>query len=160
MFSALQSGSTIYLMEKSTLTLKVGQVQNISFPKPVISPPYPMGNNTTIDITVVADNETITLPNIPSNLAVTTTNGIVVSETRDGMCAEVESILRMTQQVIDNYEAHKRTVQRCKQLLRELNPSIAEKQAQQEEIASLKNQMDEIKALLKKALNNNRTTDK
>lgn len=159
MFNALHQGSPIYLLDKATLTLKVGQVQSIGIPKPSLTQMFPLGTNTTIDISVVADGETIMLPNIPSNLSVATVNGIIAAESRECMATEVESIERITQQVIDNLEAHKQTVARCHELLKELNPQLAEEQKQKERIAQLESSLaamqagqNELKAMLAQAL--------
>lgn len=155
MFSALQSGSPIFVLEKNTLILKIGQVQSKGAFKPTFGQMY----NTAFDMVVNANGENIAIPNVPSNLSVATIDGLIISETREGMAAEVENLQRMTQQVIDNYEAHKQTVVRCSELLKELNPQLAQEQAQREKIASLEASIDELKAMLSKALTKNKKQD-
>lgn len=152
MFSELHQGSPICLLDRATLSFKVAQVQSVSLPKPILSQPFGL-NNTSIDVVAVDSGETINLPGLPSNLSVATVNGIVVTETREAMAGEVEAIQRMTQQVIDNYEEHKRTVVRCTELLRELNPRIAREQQQEEKISQLEASLAEMKEMLAKALN-------
>lgn len=152
MFSELHQGSPLFLLDKGTLTIKVAQVQSVSLPKPLLSQPFGL-NNTSIDAVAVANGDTINLPGLPSNLSVATVNGIVVTETREAMASEVEAIQRMTQQVIDNYEAHKQTVERCTELLKELNPRIAREQQQEEKILQLEASLAEMKEMLAKALN-------
>lgn len=152
MFSSLQKGSQVYLLDKATLTLKYGQVADVSLPKPVLSQPFG-ANNTTIDLVVNANGENVTLPNVHSHLSVETINGIVMSETREMMAREVESIQRVTQQVIDNYEAHKQTVERCGELLRELNPQLAKEQEQEKKIEKLETSIEEIKKMLSQIVN-------
>lgn len=154
MFSELHQGSPLCLLDRATLTLKSAQVQSVSFPKPVMTQPFGV-NNTTIDVVAVSNGETIHLPNVPSNLSVATVNGIIVAENRDAMSGEVESIQRMTQQVIDNYDAHIQTVDRCKELMKELNPQFAEEQKQKERIAQLEESLAEMKAMLAEALGKN-----
>ena len=151
MFSELHQGSPLCLLDRATLTFKVAQVQSVSLPKPLLSQPFGL-NNTSIDVVAVSNGETINLPGLPSNLSVSTVNGIVVTETREAMASEVEAIQRMTQQVIDNYEAHKQTVERCAELLRELNPRIAREQQQEEKISQLEASLAEMKEMLSKAL--------
>lgn len=152
MFSELHQGSPICLLDRATLTFKVAQVQSVSLPKPLLSQPFGL-NNTSIDVVAVANGETISLPGLPSNLSVSTVNGIIVTENREAMAGEVEAIQRMTQQVIDNYDAHKQTVARCTELLRELNPRIAREQQQEEKITQLEASLAEMKDMLAKALN-------
>lgn len=152
MFSELHQGSPVCLLDRASLTFKVAQVQSVSLPKPMLSQPFGL-NNTSVDVVAVCNGETINLPGLPCNLSVTTVNGIVVTESREAMAGEVEAIQRMTQQVIDNYEAHKQTVERCGELLRELNPRIAKEQQQAEKISQLEASIDELKAMLARALN-------
>lgn len=152
MFSSLQNGSPVYLLDKATLTLKYGQITSVGIPKPVLSQPF-AANSTTIDIVVNANGESIALPNVHSHLSVETINGIVIAETREGMAREVESIQRVTQQVIDNYEAHKQTVERCTELMRELNPQLAKEQQQEKKIESLETSIEEIKKMLSQLMN-------
>lgn len=155
MFNALHNGSTLFLLDKSRLTLRVGQVQNVSLPKPSVSQPFGMANST-IDIVVAADGESINLPNIPSGLSVATVNGIIVSETKEGIDTEIEGIQRTLQTHIDNYDEYKRAIVRCKEVRKELNPQLAKEQAQEEKIASLENSINELKAMLTQSLSRNK----
>lgn len=152
MFSSLQNGSPVYLLDKATLTLKYGQVTNVSIPKPVLQQPF-AANNTTIDVTVNANGESVVLPNVHSHLSAEIINGIIIAETREAMAREVESIQRVTQQVIDNYEAHKQTVERCTELLRELNPQLAKEQLQEKKIEKLEASIEKIEKMLSQLVN-------
>lgn len=152
MFSSLQNGSPVYLLDKATLTLKYGQVTSVGIPKPVLSQPF-AANNTTIDVVVSTNGESVALPNVHSHLTVETINGIVIAETREAMSQEVESIQRVTQQVIDNYDAHKQTVERCAELLKELNPKLAKEQQQEKKIENLETSIEEIKKMLSQLMN-------
>lgn len=147
MFSSLQNGSPVCLLDKATLTLKYGQVTNVSIPKPVLQQPF-AANNTTIDITVNVNGESIVLPNVHSHLSSETINGVIIAETREVMDKEVESIQRVTQQAIDNHEAHKQTVERCIELRKELNPQLAKEQAQEQKIEMLEASIAKIEKML------------
>lgn len=152
MFSSLQNGSPVYLLDKATLTLKYGQVASVSIPKPVLSQPF-AANNTTIDIVVNANGESVALPNVHSHLSSETINGIIIAETREMMAREVESIQRVTQQVIDNFDAHKSTVERCTELLKELNPQLAKEQMQEQKIEKLEESIAKIEKMLSQLVN-------
>lgn len=156
MFSALHNGSPIFILDKSTLQLKVGQVQSVSGMKPILGQNFG-GSYTTVDVVASAGGEAITIQNVPSSLSVTTQGNLVVSETREGMTAEVENLQRMSLQVIENVERYKETAARCGELLRELNPQLAKEKAQEEKITQLEASLAEMKAMLSQALNTKRT---
>lgn len=165
MFSALHQGSPLYLLEKATLSLKIGQVQGIGIPKTSMPQAFSMGN-TTIDVTVVSNGESIVLPNIPSNLSVATVNGIIASETREALDAEIDGIQRELQNHVDNRDEYIRSIDRCKEVRKELNPQLAEEQRQKERIAQLEKALaamqagqDEMKAMLAQALNSKKQND-
>lgn len=159
MFSELHQGSPLFLLDKGTLTIKVAQVQSVSLPKPLLSQPFGL-NNTSIDAVVVANGDTINLPGLPSNLSVATVNGIVVSETREALDAEIDGIQRILQTHVDNRDEYLRSIERCKEVRKELNPQLAEEQRQKERIAQLEKSLaavqlgqEELKEMLAKALN-------
>lgn len=152
MFSSLQNGSQVYLLDKSTLTLKYGQVTSVSIPKPVMSQPFG-SNNTTIDLVVSANGENINLPNVPCVLSVATINGVIVSETREALDAELDGIQRTLQTHVDNRDEYIRSIERCKEVRKELNPQLAKEQAQEEKIERLETSIEEIKKMLSQIVN-------
>lgn len=165
MFSALHQGSPLYLLDKATLSLKIGQVQSIGIPKPSVSQVFPMGSST-IDVTVVSNGESIVLPNVPSNLSVTTINGIIASETREALDAEIDGIQRVLQTHVDNRDEYLRSIERCKDVRKELNPQLAEEQKQKERIerlevslAAMQEGQNELKAMLAQALGNKKQNE-
>ena len=75
------------------------------------------------------------------------------------MSAEVEAMLRTSRQIIDSVDYHKRVIESCDKMLRELNPRFAKEKEQEEKIVSLENKMNgventlgDIKEMLSKAI--------
>ncbi len=142
MFSALRQGSLFYILEKSDkLALKIGQVVSVSQPVPRYNTPINMGApqfgmETVVDITVKTDTDTLEFKQLPANLSIATyqQNGIVISESREAMNAEVESILRNSKQIIESVPYNEEVIKSCDVILRELNPQFAKEKEQEEKI--------------------------
>jgi citrate lyase synthetase len=75
------------------------------------------------------------------------------------MNAEIMSTKQKSLDIINSVDYHRALVEQYDKLLSEFNPEMAEKQAQQQEIASLRMQMDQMSknmALLIEQLKNNK----
>lgn len=166
MFQSLRQGSLFYILEKGeTPKLKIGQVVSVSQPQPKYSTSFPLPTNgveMVVDLSVKVDSETIDIKGLPSTLSIANfgANGCVVSESKEAMSAEVEAMLRTSQQAIDSIPYHQRVLASCDGILRELNPQFAKEKEQEEKIGTLETKMtsmetslDEIKDLLLKTLN-------
>ena len=99
MFSALRQGYTVYVLEKGdTLSIKIGQVESVTQPRPKYStynPTVGFGANmeTIVDVIVRIDNEKKEFIGVPSNLSIHSYGNYVLSESKDSMINEVESML-------------------------------------------------------------------
>lgn len=155
MFSTLTNGSQIYMLDKGEhLTLKIGQIQTKTVPKPVIGEPF--GSlNSTVDIVVNAEGETIKLGNVPGGMSVAHMNNLILTESREGMMQEVENMQRTSQQLLDNIDYHQRVVEECGALMKTLSPQYAKDVATSEKISALEKGMGDLKAMMEKLLNKN-----
>ena len=68
----------------------------------------------------------------------------MISDSRDAMNAEIMSIKQKSLDIINSVDYHKAMISQYDKLLLDFNPEVAEKQAQQQEIASLKSQIDQM----------------
>lgn len=160
MFGALRQGSLFYILDKGNEPkLKVGQVVSVSN----IVPFYGQPLNMTVDVSVKVGNETMEFKQLPSNLSIANSNieGIVVSEDRESMAREVESMIKTSHQILDSIPYHNKILSSCDGMLRELNPQFAKEKQQEEKIDSLESKvssvessLSEIKNMLDRMLNN------
>lgn len=101
-----------------------------------------------VDITVKVNGQTINYTGLPaqSDIADTISNGdsIVISDSKEAMNAEILSLKQKSLDVINSVDFHRNLANSCDKILSDLNPEFAEKQAQREEIDSLKAQMSEM----------------
>ena len=89
MFSALAQGSSVYILDKtSSPKYSIGEVVGVSQPK------INYNGQSTVDLRVNVDNTTQEFSNLLSINSINTYNGgkIVISETKQGIQNEVESI--------------------------------------------------------------------
>ena len=98
MFSTLRKGAPIYILDKSNEpTLTVGYIDNVSMPRPMYptyNPAVSMGTNmqTVVDIAVRVDNDKKEFC-VPSNLSIHTYGDYTISENKEAMISEVDSLL-------------------------------------------------------------------
>lgn len=138
MFSTLHQGSTIYILEKgNTPNLKIGQVLNVS---------QPLYNNfnTAIDINVKAGDETLSFKSVPGALQVVNYNDAIITETKELMVSELETMLQNSKAIIESVDSHNSIVNSCEQILRQLNPKYAKQQELDEDINNLKSKINGI----------------
>ena len=153
MFSALSQGSPIYLLDKtSTPDFKIGEIIGVSYPK---VNPYSVGVQNTVDIKVKIEGDVQEFNSIPSiNSIVSYNNGkIIISETKQGIQNEVESILSNSKQILNNIDNYKKNVEDCEEILKQLNPQFAIDKERDERLSNLENRFDGFEFKLDKIFN-------
>lgn len=153
MFSALRQGSTVYILRKGDKpVLQIGQVTAVSDPAPKFGsmPVYGQPPQTTVNVTVKVDDNSMTFEKLDSGLSLVTypSENTVVATSREAMNAEVENMLRTSQQVIDSIPYHESVLASCDGILRTLNPQFAKEKEQEEKIGSLEKKMSGIEDTL------------
>lgn len=155
MFQALRQGSPFYILEKGDeIKLKVGKVCSITSPQPKYNnyPPYTQEN--TVDIKVEVDGSTMEFNKVPGNLSIANFGaaGMVISESREAMLAEIEGIQQSSRQALANVAYHERAVKSCDNIARQLNPMYAKEQERDEALGALQSEVAGIKDSLAKIL--------
>lgn len=146
MFSSLRQGSLFYILEKSDKPkLKIGNVVSVGQPTPKYNTTFiPNQYETLVDVLVKVDDEEVKFEKLPSNMSIANfgQNGVVVSESKEAMNAEVEAMLRVSKQAIESIPYHENVINSCDVILRELNPQFAKEKEQEEKIVLLEQKMD------------------
>jgi len=166
MFQSVRPNSPIYVLHKGdNPRLETGYVANQPIPKPKYQMPHTFGQpqEMIVDLVIKLNDASINLNSIPANLDIADSysNGesIVISDSREAMNSEIISLKQKSVDLLNSMDYHKSLIQSYDKLLSDFNPEMAEKQAQQQEIAGLRNQIDELSksmALLVKQLKNNK----
>lgn len=158
MFSALNQGSIIYILDKTERPkFKVGEIVSISQPKVDYNSTGQFGQYqaTTVDIKVNIDGNTYEYNSIPSSYSVITYNNgkITLSETKQGLQSEVESILQNSKQIVDKINVYKQNITDCENILKELNPQFAKDKERDERLNSLEERFGGVEDRLDKIIN-------
>lgn len=157
MFSGIRQGNLFYILEKGEdLNLKIGQVISVSNPQPK----YNQFNTTNafsqpemvVDVKVKVGEESLDFKQLNANMNIANSGNVVVSDSKEAMSAEVESLLRNSKQIIESVPYHERVVSSCDVMLRELNPQFAKEKEQEEKIGALEQRMGHIDGKLEKVL--------
>lgn len=158
MFSALNQGSIIYILDKTERPkFKVGEIISISQPKIDYNSTGQFGQfqTTTVDIKVNIEGNTYEYNSIPSNYSVITYNNgkITLSETKQGLQSEVESILQNSKQIVERIDTYKQNIIDCESILKQLNPQFAKDKERDERLNNLEERFDGVEDRLDKIIN-------
>lgn len=156
MFSALNPGSQVYILDKKdTPTLLIGEVVSKTEPVPTYNSFGANYNDSKINLTIKTDNGQMELKNVGANLSIMSdpTNGIFMTETREAMETEINNQAQISQKHIAAVPYHEKAIVAYDEMLKTLSPRYAEDKRRDEDIAGLKNRQDAMDEKLDKILN-------
>lgn len=166
MFSNLRIGTPLYVLHKNEPQLEVGEVTFVSQPTPQFGTTYNAGYpmpapKMLVDVKIKSANGDVELQKLPAELSIADFgNGMVISESREAICNEVDTMRKASIRVIESVEQHKGIVDKCDALLAELNPQIKQEvertkefDSLKQEVGGLKDNLLELKDMLSKLLN-------
>lgn len=155
MFSTLRKGSSIYILDRTgTPEVKLGYIENVSIPRPMyptFNPSVSLGTNmqTVVDLTVRIDNENKEFC-VPSSLSIHTYGDYTLSETKEAMISEVDSLYQNNKDVVDSVPKRQSDMSAYKDILKKLNPVYAKEEERDTRITELSERMDNIQSYLEK----------
>lgn len=160
MFSTLRPNNSIYILDRKDLpVLKRGIVETVSPQRSKNGSFYGQPSDMVVDITVNVDNTKQEFKCIPANLSIASDNTLTLSESKEALNNEIDSILSSSKQIVNSVEYHRNVIDKCEQILKELNPQFAKDKLQEEKITSLESRiggvetsLDDIKNMLAKVL--------
>lgn len=144
--------------------LQIGQVVSVSNPQTK----YPTFNNgftpqpmeTVVDVKVKLNDEEVDFKQLPANGQIANDKNLVVSDNKEAMSAEVDTMLRQSKAILESVDYHKKVVDSCEGMLLQLNPQIAKEREQTEKISKLEGKvsgmegkLDKMMGLLQQAIN-------
>ena len=108
-----------------------------------------------LDVKVKCGEEVLEFQKIPTNQELFSYPNAVISDKKEAILSEVESMMQSSRQVVDSGPYHQSVVESCDEILKQLNPQFAKEKQQEEKITalesmvgSLKNDIGDIKNLL------------
>ena len=151
MFQSVRPNSPIYILHKGdNARLETGYVVNQPIPKPKYPIPHNFGQpqEMVVDLIVKINDTNVNYNSLPAQADISDSysNGesITISDSKDAMNAEIMSAKQKSIDVINSVGYHKALIEQYDKLLSDFNPEVAEKQAQQQEMASMREKMDEM----------------
>ena len=147
MFSALAQGSSVYILDKtSSPKYLIGEVVGVSQPK------INFNGQSTVDLRVNVDGSVQEFSNLLSINSISTYNGgkIIISETKQGIQNEIESILDNSRKIVDNIDFYKQNIIDCEEILKQLNPQFAKDKERDDRLFNLESRFDGVESKLDK----------
>ena len=155
MFSTLRKGASIYILDRtSEPEVKIGYVDNVTLPRPMYptyNPAVSLGTNMqrVVDITVRVDDDKKEFC-VPADLSIHTYGDYTLSESKEAMISEVDSLMKNSQDVLDSVDKEKQNIAAYQNILKTLNPVYAKEQERDTAIESLTQQVDGIHSALER----------
>lgn len=151
MFSALNQGSLIYILDRTDgLAFKIGEVTGVTVPQFASD-----GSGMVVNLKVKIDNIDIDYNNIPSaaNKISYNQGKLIISETKDIIQAEIESILHRDKHIIEHIDDYYSEIKECEHILKDINPQYAKDKDRDDKINALELKVNDVDGKLAQILN-------
>ena len=160
MFQSLRPNNQIFILHKDKPILEVGTIISVSLPSPKypVPPMYGQPQEMVVDIVAKVNNQDVTYQKMPANAEVADfgNNTMVITDNREAMNLEVVSLKQKSQDIVDSIDYHNNLIVEYDKLLVTLNPEFAEKQAQQNRIQTLEEQLEKMSASMSSLMDMNK----
>ena len=145
MFSSSRVNQTIYILYKEAVPrIEIGTITQVTQPVYKYPAPYGTPQEQVVDIFANVGGAQRQFQQLPANKesANFVSGGTVfVTVSRDAMNAEIGTLRNESVGIINRVEEERQKIVKYDEILMQLNPEVAEKQRQEQEIATLKGQM-------------------
>lgn len=151
MFRSLRTNQQFFILTKgANPRLDIGLVTSVSQPIVKFQAMPQLGSPTEyiVDVVISLNGAQQTFQKLPADKEIADFGegfgNIVVSSSRDAMNAEIASLKNKSEEHISRVDEEKQKLVAYDNILQQLNPEYAEKQRQELEISTLKNQMSQM----------------
>lgn len=139
LFKELKSNYPIFLLDRATLSFEQARVMNVQ-------PNYQSVNMNRIEVNVTIQNKEgkqNTYAVADSEQSAYAGN-LFISTSKDSIINEVNALKNASEEVLSKVDEHKQTVEKCKNLLAELDTSFRDQQRTNQRLDKMENKLDEI----------------
>ena len=145
-FQNLRNGNTIYILHRTeSPKLEIGKVTNVSPPIPKYGGQF---NEMIVDITADVNGTTINFQKVPAMLDITDIGGnSVISCSKGAINDEVRAFKQRSEDILNSMDYHQSVIAGCDDIIKVLNPEIAEKEEREKETQELKNEISSLKSM-------------
>ena len=147
MFSSSRVNQTIYILYKEAVPrIEIGTITQVTQPVykyPAMGVQYGQQQEQVVDIFARrrAQRQFQQLPANKESANFVSGGTVFVTVSRDAMNAEISTLRNESVGIINRVEEERQKIVKYDEILMQLNPEVAEKQRQEQEIANLKGQM-------------------
>lgn len=139
LFKELKSNYPIFLLDRATLSFEQARVMNVQ-------PNYQSVNMNRIEVNVTIQNKEgkqNTYAVADSEQSAYAGN-LFISTSKDSIINEVNALKNASEEVLSKVDEHKQTVEKCKNLLAELDTSFRDQQKTNQRLDQMESKLDEI----------------
>lgn len=151
MFSNLSIGSVLYVLDtKDDFKLSTGQITSITPPRAKLSTFNPNMYNQPaemiVDIVATVNGEKREFRQVPSNLSIANfgADAFTITDSRESMSNHIESLYQTSKSIVDSIDKNKATMEHCKRIRVELNPSLAAEVQRDTAMTNLETKVDNL----------------
>lgn len=147
MFQSARVNQPIYILYKDSVPrIEIGTITQVTQPvyKFPAAPPFGQPQEQVVDVYANVGGAQRQFQQLPANKesANYISNGnVFVTVSRDAMNAEIATLKNEAVGIINRVDEERQKIVKYDEILMQLNPEYAEKQRQEQEIATMKNQM-------------------
>lgn len=164
MFQNLRLNSAVYILHKDSVPyIEQGSLVSVSSPKPKYPSSPAIGQfpqmEMVVDLVVSVNGNNMNLQGLPAGLEIADfghNGNIVVSSSKEAINNEISLMRQRSAEIIGSVDFHRNVISACEKMLSELNPEVAEKQRQEQEISTLKGQMQRMSENMNSLMEMNR----
>lgn len=164
MFQNLRLNSAVYILHKDAVPyIEQGSLVSVSSPKPKYPSSPAIGQfpqmEMVVDLVVSVNGNNMNLQGLPAGLEIADfghNGNIVVSSSKEAINNEISLMRQRSAEIIGSVDFHRNVISACEKMLSELNPEVADKQRQEQEISTLKGQMQRMSENMNSLMEMNR----
>ena len=163
MFQSVRPNSQIYILHRGDdPRVEIGYVVNQPIPRPKYQLPATFGQpqETVVDLVVKTNDQTYNYNNLPAQLDVadSMSNGesLIISDSRDAINSEIVNLKQKSLDIANSRDYHLSLAGKYDKILNVINPELAEKQVQKQEMETLKSQMADMSRSITSLMESNK----
>lgn len=150
LFKDLKTNYPVYIFDKSETSVQEGKVVNTGLPHFDLN--YTSTTRMVTDVTIKVGDVTKTYT-FKDDSDIGYADNLVISPNRDVILREVESVKDQSEQILEQVDLHKATVEKCNKILSEFNPVFKEKKETEQRFSQLETSVGDIKEMLSNLMN-------
>lgn len=158
MLSTLRQGAPLFVLDKTKQTVSIAEVVSV-MPQPLqfglaYTPNGMMPQKPTVNIRARLNGTEVNFSRLTADAssAEDQSGAIVVAESKDAIVSEITAFRANSARALEQVKMHEQIVANCDSLLAQFDPTRQREAEHSKEIADLKSEISELKALLSQSL--------